>query len=273
VGSGGDVGLLGQSAHDAVGGRAVEAPAGGGGEQRSGGAPGEVCLEGPYGGRGEGGFGPLAAFALESQDPVSLVVVEVFDVAGECFGDAQAVEGEQVHEGLGAWPVLAARQDQSAHFVSSESGGLLLLVHGGAVDGVERRFGDGSLADGVAVEPGHGGHSPADAGGGELPTGPGVAELVEDPYVGVGVVDAGGERVDVGLVAEGQPAGEVALVGLAGGRPEADQVAGGRSSRVLSRWGSAGSRSGTVATSAGRKTSRSGAWVTPNNIMSYIYRS
>jgi len=54
----------------------------------------------------------------------------------------------------------------------------------------------------------------------------GVAEFVEDPEVGVGVVDAGGERVDAGLVAEGQPAGEVALVGLLGGRPEADEVAG-----------------------------------------------
>jgi len=39
---------------------------------------------------------------------VSLVVVEVVDVSGEGFGDAQAVEGEQVHEGLGAWPVLSA---------------------------------------------------------------------------------------------------------------------------------------------------------------------
>ena len=57
---------------------------------------------------------------------------------------------------------------------------------------------------------------------------PGVAELVEDPQVGVGVVDAGGERIDPGLVAEGEPAGEVALVGLPGGRSEADQVAGGQ---------------------------------------------
>jgi hypothetical protein len=51
-----------------------------------------------------------------------------------------------------------------------------------------------------------------------------VTGLSEQPQVGVGVVDAGGERIEVEARAEGEPGGEVGGVGVAGrGRPLGEQ--------------------------------------------------
>src|SRR3954468_16604857 len=84
----------------------------------------------------------------------------------------------------------------------------------------------GVLAGGVAVEAVQRGGAAGDAGRGQPAAAAGVAGFGEQPEVGVGVVDAGGERVEVEAGAEGEPGGEVGGVGGAGlGRALREQEA------------------------------------------------
>jgi hypothetical protein len=84
------------------------------------------------------GLGSFAALAVEPQDAVTLVVVEVLDVAGEHFADPQAVQGEQLHERVGAGAVGPGGDDDAAQFVSAQSGCLGLVVDGRTFHGEER---------------------------------------------------------------------------------------------------------------------------------------
>jgi hypothetical protein len=94
----------------------------------------------------------------------------------------------------------------------------VFVVGSGALDGGEGGADDGALPGGVAVEAVECRGAAGDAGRGQEAAGAGVAGLGEQAQVAVGVVDAGGQRVQVEAGAEGEPGGEVGGVGGAGVR-------------------------------------------------------
>ena len=98
--AGGEAGGAAEPADLLVGGLvAVAALAVAAEEDRSGGAAGEVVVEGPDDGRGEGDAGGLAALAGDLEDAVAVVVAVVADLGVEGFGDPQPAEGEQGDQG------------------------------------------------------------------------------------------------------------------------------------------------------------------------------
>ena len=70
-----------------VGGGSGEPAAGAGDEQGARSAAVEVGVEGSLDGWGEGGGASAAAFAVQAEDAVSFGVGDMFDVAGQRFGD------------------------------------------------------------------------------------------------------------------------------------------------------------------------------------------
>jgi hypothetical protein len=97
-------GSSGETAHEAPGAGFGHALASAVQEDRPG-ALGDVRLQRPSRGRGEGLGAALGTLACEFEDPVAEVMGEVLDVAGEGLVDAQPVERQQGDERCRAQPV------------------------------------------------------------------------------------------------------------------------------------------------------------------------
>src|SRR4051794_14144355 len=212
----GDAGVAGEAADEAPGGDPVEGGAGGGGEDGSVGALADQRVEGNQDGGGERGGGAFVAFAPVAQYPVAVGDGQVVDAGGGGLADPQSVGEQQGDQGVGAGAVGAGGGAELAAFGGAEPGGGVVVVGAGAFDVGEGGAGDGVLAGGVAVEAVQRRGAAGDAGRGQPAAAAGITGFGEQPEVGVGVVDAGGERIEVEAGAERQPGGQVGGVGVAG---------------------------------------------------------
>ena len=196
-------------------------------EQRPGGALADVVLQRPQDDGGEGLGGGRAALAHDAQHLVAALMREGLDVAGEDFGDAQAVVDEQAHERRRLWAVRFGGRQELVKLLGGEADsgrvvGDLRSAHVG--DG--RVLEQPSVLDAVVVELRQARQAPSDRRRRRRPTSPVLRLLLEMADPGVDVVAAGGQRVYAGRRAPGVPGLEIAEVRTRRVRRIADEKGG-----------------------------------------------
>jgi hypothetical protein len=161
---------------------------------------------------GERGLGRgLPALAHDPQDPVSALVGERLDVAGEHLGDAQAVVDEQAHERRRPPAVGLGGGKQFVELLGGEADGGGVVGDLGPAHVGDRRVLEGlGVLDAVVVELRQARQAPSNRGRRGRPSGRRLVDLAEVADPGVDVVAPGGQGMNARRRAPAVPGLEVA---------------------------------------------------------------